>query len=54
MINTIYIYIYISSGLAPQGSGTCETILSPFPFTDLNNPVLQAPRIMCRSRWESE
>ena len=32
----------ISSGLAPQESGTCETILSPFPFTDLSNPVRAA------------
>ena len=24
--------------------------MSPFLFTDLKNPVLQAPRIMCRSR----
>ena len=39
------------SGLAPQESGTCETTMSPSPFTDLNNPVLQAPRTTCRSRW---
>ena len=38
----------------PKESGTCEsTLLSPFLFADLkNNPVLQAPRIMCRSRLE--
>ena len=33
--------------------GTCETSKSPLLFTDLTNPVLQAPRIMCRSRLET-
>ena len=44
----------ISSGLTPEESGTCETIPSPSLFTYLNNPVLQAPCIMCRSRLGGE
>ena len=34
--------------------GLLNNVHSPFLFTDLNNPVLQAPRIMCRSRLEQE
>ena len=44
----------ISTGLTPKESGTFETIMSPFLFTDLENPVLQALRIMCRSRLNKE
>ena len=59
----IYTCILFTDGAAPQAKAAAAVflrgpmrliILSPFLFTDWDNPVLQAPRIMCRSRLSNK
>ena len=52
----IYIYIYIRTvilarvSLLRKRAEPLRLVCPPFLFADLENPVLQAPRIMCPSR----